>query len=209
MLTRMDLKIIPFSRIDKKTVLEGDNYIGRNSIILNTTIGRHSYVGSNCVFSNSTIGRFCSISSNVEIVTGKHPSSVFVSTHPAFYSSTHSAGKTFVNKTIFEEFALTSNNKNVEIGNDVWIGRNVLIIGGVTIGDGAIVATGSVVTKDVEPYSIVGGVPAKEIRKRFDTEECEKLLKIKWWNWSDKEIQNKSPLFSNTKTFLEHVYYGQ
>ena len=205
MLLKRSVKIVPFSRIDKFSVLEGDNYIGRNSIILRTTIGRHSYVGSNCVFTNTEIGRFCSISSNVQIVTGKHPSSVFVSTHPAFYSSTHSAGKTFANQTIFEEFSFTKDGKSVEIGNDVWIGRNVLIMEGVTIGNGAIIATGSVVTKDIEPYSIVGGIPAKNIRKRFLDDECNKLLQLKWWNWTENEIQSHAYLFSDIKSFLENT----
>ena len=205
MLLRKNMKIMPFSRIDKFSVFEGGSYIGRNSIILRTTIGRHSYVGSNCVFSNTTIGRFCSISSNVQIVTGKHPTSIFVSTHPVFYSSTHASGKSFVSKTIFEEFAFTKNGKNVEIGNDGWIGRKVLIMGGVRIRDGAYIAAGSIVTKDIEPYSIVGGVPAKNIRKRFLDDECDKLLQLKWWNWSEDKIQSYVYLFSDIKSFLKNT----
>lgn len=208
MIFKRTLKIVPFSRIDKVSILGGDNYIGRHSIIRCSSIGCHSYVGSNCIFTNATIGKYCSISSNVQVVSGNHPSSVFVSTHPAFYSAEHSAGKTFVKQTIFKEFTYTTNGKNVEIGNDVWIGRNVLIMAGVTIGDGAIIATGSVITKDVAPYAIVGGVPAKHIRQRFNTIECDKLLQIQWWNWSEEEIRHKVMLFSNVDIFLENIENG-
>lgn len=86
------------------------------------------------------------------------------------------------------------NKGDTEIGNDVWIGFNSTIMPGIKIGDGAIIASNSTVTKDVEPYSIVGGNPAKEIKKRFSKEQIEKLLKISWWNWEiekiTKNIQN-------------------
>lgn len=205
LLFKRNIKIIPFSRIDCSSVFEGNNYIGRNSIIQNTNIGKYSYIGSNCIFSNSIIGRYCSISSNVQIVTGKHPSSTFVSTHPAFYSVNNNIGKTFVNHTLFNEFDFTENGRNVEIGNDVWIGRNVLIMGGVKIGDGSIIAAGSIVTKDVKPYTIVGGVPAKIIRLRFDNTDIDKLLRIKWWEWSEDKIQDNISLFNNVQHFLDNI----
>ena len=124
------VRILPFSRIGRHCVFEGCNFIGRNSIIKGTFMGKYSYVGNNCVFTNSIIGRYCSISSNVEVVTGKHPSNTFVATHPVFYSVNTPAGSSYVDNTVFEEYARTSNNKDVEVGNDVWIGRNVLIMGG-------------------------------------------------------------------------------
>ena len=79
------------------------------------------------------------------------------------------------------------------IGNDVWIGYDAVIMAGVRIGDGAIIGTRAVVTKDVEPYSIVGGVPAKEIRKRFAPEVVKKLMEIQWWNWQEKKIRKAIP----------------
>ena len=79
------------------------------------------------------------------------------------------------------------------IGNDVWIGSNVTILGGITIGHGAIVATGAVVTKDVPPYSVVGGVPAKVIRYRFSEEKIQELLDEKWWEWNDEKIKTEYP----------------
>lgn len=85
------------------------------------------------------------------------------------------------------------NKGDIVIGNDVWIGFEAVIMAGVTIGDGAIIASRAVVTKDVEPYSIVGGVPAKPIRKRFSEEKIAELLEMKWWDWSEEEIQQRLP----------------
>ena len=85
------------------------------------------------------------------------------------------------------------NKGDIVIGNDVWIGYDAIIMAGVTIGDGAIIGTRAVVTKDVEPYSIVGGVPAKEIRKRFTPEEITRLLELQWWNWPIEKIRNSIP----------------
>ena len=202
MLFKKTLRILPFSRIDKGCVFGGYNFVGRNSILKSTFMGKHSYVGNNCVFTNALIGRYSSISSNVEVVTGKHPSHTFVSSHPAFYSCTPPAKKTFVKSNCFEEYSLTPNGYDVEIGNDVWIGRNVLIMGGVTIGDGAIIATGSVVTKNVEAYTIVGGIPAKFIKRRFSEEDSEHLLNIRWWEWKEEVLENNAAAFSNVATFL-------
>lgn len=85
------------------------------------------------------------------------------------------------------------NKGDIVIGNDVWIGFEAVIMAGVTIGDGAIIASRAVVTKDVEPYSIVGGVPAKPIRKRFSEEKIAELLEMEWWDWSEQEIQQRLP----------------
>ena len=88
---------------------------------------------------------------------------------------------------------------DINIGNDVWIGYNATIMAGVTIGDGAIIATNSTVVKDVEPYSIVGGNPAAEIRKRFPKETIEKLLELKWWNWNIEKITANVGNLTNNK----------
>ena len=85
------------------------------------------------------------------------------------------------------------NKGDIVVGNDVWIGYDAVIMAGVTIGDGAIIGTRAVVTKDVEPYSIVGGVPAKEIRKRFTPEIIKKLMEIQWWNWPIEKIRSSIP----------------
>ncbi|CCZ22449.1 acetyltransferase (Isoleucine patch superfamily) [Acetobacter sp. CAG:977] len=149
---------------------------------VNDLLGRHSYVGSNfsCPNSATKIGSFCSIAANVIICPTQHPAG-FLTTHPFSYLREHglSGQKSFIN------YAHTT---PAEIGNDVWIGQNAVIMDGVKIGDGAIIAAGAVVTKDVAPYAIVGGVPAKLIRYRFDEATIKDLLRLKWWELSDKEI---------------------
>lgn len=94
-------------------------------------------------------------------------------------------------------------NSKVRIGNDVWIGANAVILPGVTVGDGAVIAAGAVVTKDVKPYSIVGGVPAKLIKYRFEPWQIELLLKLKWWDWPLEKIKENITLFQNPKKFFE------
>lgn len=98
------------------------------------------------------------------------------------------------------------NNKPVTIGNDVWIGANVCIMPGVSIGDGAVVAAGAVVCHDVEPYSIVGGVPACHIRYRFSKEQIVKFMKIKWWDWPHEVIENNIELLYQPEKFLSKFY---
>lgn len=169
------------------------NKIQNNVKLIDVSLGDFTYIANNSNIIKTTIGKFCSIGSNCQIVLGRHPSSTFISTHPAFFSISKKHLKTFVDKNKFVEY------KSVEIGNDVWIGANVIILDGIKIGNGAIVATGSVVTKDVLPYSIVGGVPAKIIKYRFKESEITKLLKIKWWNWNIEKIKKNINLFENIK----------
>ena len=129
---------------------------------------------------------------------------MFVSTSPSFFSTLMQNGQSFVNKNCFEEH-LRIDGYNAIIGNDVWIGSNVIIKGGIKIGDGAIIAMGAVVTKDVPPYAVVGGVPAQVIKYRFKEEEIQALLSIQWWNKSDEWLEKHSNLFRDIKDFIEGV----
>jgi acetyltransferase-like isoleucine patch superfamily enzyme len=147
---------------------------------------KHSFCGYNCDIIYCEIGSFCSISNNVKIGGGMHPME-WVSTSPVFYKGRDSV------KAKFSEFERES-NQIVRIGNDVWIAANVKIKQGVTIGDGAILATECFVTKDVPPYALVGGNPAKIIKYRFTEEQIKDLLEIKWWNWEDEKIKKIVPL---------------
>lgn len=150
-------------------------------------LGYGSYIGPYSKIS-AHIGRFTSIASFVCTVAGRHAyQAPFATTCPMFFSlnPNHSqSGSTFATEQMFEElkFAVPEKQLDVEIGNDVWIGERAMLIGGVHIADGAIVLAGAVVTKDVPPYAIVGGVPAKIIRYRYDKETISFLLQTQWWN---------------------------
>lgn len=202
-----NIKINNKSNISNDCYFEGNNVINDNCIINNTKVGFGTYFGRNCYIAKTRIGRFCSIANNVSIVIGTHPTKDFVSTHPAFFSTQKQAGFTFVNHNKFDEMIYRDkkNNISVEIGNDVWIGENVIILGNVKIGDGAIIGAGSIVTKDIEPYSINVGVPSKIIKYRFSKEDIEYLKKIKWWNKDYKWIEENAHLFDNIEKLKEVI----
>lgn len=192
------------SHFNHNTIFEGNNKISKGTAVSDSIIGRNTYIGQNSNLANCKIGRFCSIAANVEVVSATHPSSVFVSTSPTFFSTLKQNGQTFVKENNFNEF-LKIDNYNAIIGNDVWIGTNVVLKGGITIGNGAIIAMGSVVTKDVPPYAIVGGIPSKIIKYRFTEEQIDKLQKIQWWNKSTAWLENHSKYFENIEIFLKNI----
>jgi len=136
------------------------------------------------------VGKFCSIGNNVNIYLGGNHRSDWVTTYP--FGHIH---KDKFNK--FNGLGHPSTKGDVIIGNDVWIGSNVTIMSGVNIGDGSVIANNSHVVKNIEPYSLVGGNPAKFIKYRFEKEQIEKLLEIKWWDWEDDKINNLTPLLCN------------
>lgn len=192
-----------FVKKNKRTFFEGYNYVGKYSNVRNTSLGFGSYIGSKSFMPDCSVGRFCSIGSNVQVISGAHPTSEFVSTHPAFYSVTGSTGLSFVDHNKFKEFEYADKNGHrAIIGNDVWIASNVLIVSPVRIGNGAVIAAGAVVTEDVEPYTIVGGVPAKVIGRRFDEATCEKIDSSEWWNWDLDTIRKNADCFDNAERFL-------
>ena len=169
-------------------------FLGENVSIINSFIDDYSYINSNSKIRNTKIGKFCSIGPNVQVVLGAHPIN-FVSTHPAFYAN-NKPFSTFSDKLYINEY------DNVIIGNDVWIGEGVLIPSGVIIGDGAVITSRAVVTKDVEPYTIVGGIPAKYIKHRFDKETISKIIKSEWWNWDEKSLKDQFKSFHDPNKFV-------
>ena len=189
--------------ITGNSTFEGYNRIGECSDFRGS-MGWGSYMGTECHI-NATIGKYCCISDRVRTISGTHPSSTFVSVHPAFYSTRKQCGLTYVKENCFEEVLRNpvDGKTTVYIGNDVWIGYNVTLIGGIQIGDGAIIAAGAVVTKDVEPYTIVGGVPAKPIKKRFSQEEIDFLERFRWWDMDSDWLDKNSEDFQNIKIFIE------
>jgi acetyltransferase-like isoleucine patch superfamily enzyme len=165
--------------------------------IYHCQIGNYSYIEVGTVAAYAVIGKFCSIAGGTYIGLGVHPSRDFVSTHPAFYSRSRGLATSFADRDYLEEYA------PVRIGNDVWIGTAAVIKGGITIGDGAIIGAGAVVTKDVDPYCIVGGVPAKKIRDRFDGDTVDFLLRFKWWDKDDQWLKANFQKFHNVRQFVE------
>lgn len=192
---RKNVKFGKNSEISVSTIFGGCNRIGRKSWF-SGSMGFASYMGENCKIS-AKIGKYCSIGSRVTTARGGHPTSDWVSTHPAFFSPNKQCGMTYSDDEKYTEY-----KRQIEIGNDVWIGDSVLILDGVKIGDGAVLAAGAVVTADVPPYAIVGGVPAKVIRYRFNEDEIEHLIKLKWWDKSEQWIKENAHLFSNVKKFI-------
>lgn len=183
----------------KGSIFEGANSVAKLSMVVNSSVGFGTYVSSYSKLFNCKIGRYCSIGQKVQVVFGNHPVKNFVSTHPAFYSLVTPTGFTFADNTKFKEYTYTDEKEKyfVEVGNDVWIGYSALIMSGVYIGDGAIIAAGAVVTKDVPPYAVAGGVPAKVIKYRFDEEDREYMLKLKWWDKDKEWIRKRSVFFED------------
>lgn len=180
-----DMQTVYLKNVITKPNIEVDNYTIYNDFINDPTKFEQNNVLYQYAINHDRliIGKFCSIACGAKFL---------------FNSANHTMTSlsTYPFPLFFEEWKLEKENVieawdnkgDIIIGNDVWIGYNSIILAGVIIGDGAIIGTNAVVTKDVPPYTIVGGVPARFIRKRFNDETIDTLLKIKWWNWSEEKI---------------------
>jgi chloramphenicol O-acetyltransferase type B len=181
--------------IDKSSIVDdlsnfyGNNKVYGRSIVINSNIEVYTYIGMDTKIYNSDVGKYCSIASNVCIGLGLHPTG-WMSTSPVFYSNRMQTTSTFSFANKYKE------NKRTRIGNDVWIGAGAIVIDGVNIQTGAIVAAGSVVTSDVDPYCIVGGTPAKIIRRRLKDDQIEELLSWEWWNLPPSKLKALAELFT-------------
>lgn len=191
-----DKLIFSFSdRIDTNSTFEGCNKIYPNTSFIGS-MGYGSYIGPNCKI-KAHIGRFTSIAPFVRVNEGTHPyKEPYVTTCPMFFSTRRQSGESFATRMTYDEvleFPL--------IGSDVWVCENVFISGGIKIGDGAVILSGAVVSQDIPPYAIAGGVPAKVISFRYDEKTREFLLREKWWDKDISWLRQHWEIFSNMDIF--------
>lgn len=171
----------------KNAVPDGCNFSGKIKIGYATTLGYRNLLGGSI-----TIGKYCQLGVDVALHATNHPISYMT---------------TYINRNLFQgDLRQLKQENRIEVGNDVWIGHSVVVVGNVSIGNGAIIAAGSVVTKDVVPYSIVAGVPAKEIRKRFSDTIIQEIEALEWWNKSEAELEKIKPLFFKDFTNRLSIY---
>jgi len=173
--------------------------VGGGTQIIDSAIGRHSYCGYDCTILNTKIGAFCSIASNVKIGLANHPLE-WVSTSSEFYGVENTVGGKLA-KNVYQSFPHPTT-----VENDVWIAENVMIKAGVTIGTGAVIGMGSIVTKNVGPYEIWAGNPARCIRKRFDDKTIEALLATQWWSWDEDTLAKYNQLIPDPQSFLKTYF---
>jgi virginiamycin A acetyltransferase len=191
---RKDVLISGYSRGIQNVSFEGKNAVpdrcnfsGNIKIGYATTLGYNNLLGGNI-----SIGKYCQIGADVAIHTTNHPIS---------YMST------YINTNLFNgELKKLKQTNTVIIGNDVWVGHNVIIVGNVTVGNGAILAAGAIITKDVLPYTIVAGVPAKAIKKRFCDAVIKEIEDLKWWDLSEEDLEKVKPMFFKDFQNKESIY---
>ncbi len=184
--------------------IEAYTQIKAHSVIHEVSMGDFSYcAGYNQIY-YASIGKFCSIASFVRINPGNHPTYTRVAQHHFTYrSSMFGLGEDD------EDFFDWRRNSSVVIGNDVWIGHCAIIMPGVTIGNGAVIGAGAVVTKDVAPYSIVAGIPAKVIKMRFTDDIIHKIEQSKWWDWDYDKIKSRLSDFRDLDAFINSLHEGE
>jgi phosphonate metabolism protein (transferase hexapeptide repeat family) len=173
--------------------------IGPNSSISESTIGDYTYTAGNNSIIYSEVGKFCSIASHVRLNPGNHPMGRVTQHHMTYRRAQYGFGADD------DAFFDWRRDHKVTVGHDVWIGHGALLLPGVSVGTGAVIGAGAVVTKDVEPYTIAAGVPAKPLRQRFPDDVIEKLLQVAWWDWTREELEARFDDLADTdvEMFLE------
>lgn len=185
-----------FSIWDRNSSFTRFSEIRRFAKLKNSHIGKYSRVNPNCKLLNTSVGNFTAIGRDTTLGLGRHPMN-YISTQNIFYKKNNLNNKWVKNI----DFPALS----INIGNDVWIGAEAMVLDGVTVGDGAVIGARSVVTKDVPPYAVVVGCPAKILKYRFSSEVIERLLEIKWWDLTDEEISKNIELFRDSQISLETI----
>ena len=192
----------PEPTIDATAVVRGSTvgswvWIGPQTSVIDSTIGDYSYLTDSCSVMTTRIGKFCSIASHTRLNPGNHPMWRVTQHHMTYRRAAYG----FADTDDDEIFAWRRAHP-VVLGHDVWIGHAATVLPGVTIGTGAVVGAGAVVTRDVEPYVIVAGVPARPIRERFPRDVAETLLRIAWWDWAREELEERFADFNDLDRFL-------
>lgn len=188
---------------DRKTQMEGYNSLGMDVFLSEVYMGYASYVADFSKLFRTYIGKYTSIGQNVSTAVGKHPVSENISTSPTFFSTDPRNRLQYTRRQLYDETGVLRDGMySIVIGNDVWIGNDVILLPGVTIGDGAVIGAGSVVIKDVEPYAVYVGNPARKIKYRFAEEEIQELLRIQWWNRDEAWLREHAESFADPKRFL-------
>lgn len=175
------------------------SYICKSVKMYNSTVDKYSYIGGHSILINTNVGKFCSIAGHCYFGLSNH-TSTYISTSPIFTEKKNGTHHSWIEKNIS-----VNSQMCIEIGNDIWIGERVTIMGGVKVGDGAIIGTGAIVTKDIPPYAVAVGVPAKVVKYRFDENTIAKLLKLKWWNLSEDILKQNISLFQTDQIKIEKL----
>jgi len=184
--------------IVRKSKLGSYTDIGPRVSLMEAEVGDYTYFAGDTSAVYCKIGKFCSIASHVRINPGNHPQWRVMQHHCTYRRVQYG----FDIKDD-EEFFQWRRNHNVEIGNDVWLGHGVIVMPGIKIGTGAVVGSGAVVTKDIPPYAVSVGVPAKVVKKRFADDIIEKIIATKWWDWDRKTLEDRFRDFLEINIFLE------
>ncbi len=194
-------RISCFAFVSSNNSIDKTVVVYRGAKIKGAVIGAHTYISANTDIENAEIGKFCSVADYCRIGMSSH-SLNFLSTSPIFTQTGNALQDRWIEKDIFEK---KSDEERTYIGNDVWIGSHAMVLGGVKVGDGAVIGAGAVVTKDVPPYAIVGGVPARIIRYRFSPDIIKELEELQWWLLPEEGIKNNIHLFQTGNIHVDTI----